>query len=521
MMISRIALTLSLALVVSCSDDNSEQEDSPDFRPPAGAKASSPNAARDAYATAMDIDTGTDLDYPTLKALAVKYAPIVEYDQAESYFADDVAVTLANANALRGDWYNTVKWTSSPKSHRDMGTWFIQSKARLKGPSDIFSWFSGRDPKAPGYADPPVYTVVTGPDQGWLSGQGFDKPGWTFDAGCVGEIPCTPSKVTVPDAVDFMITYFFSYPYNRGKDPTFCSSSALSTSLHTVIGNHVGDLERVSVLFKYDEKQSASPVAVRYDYHSWENYFRWGDNAAKGAGGPTKYERVGNRPVAYSADGGHGSWWYASDAHEYVWKRGPKNICGTLLLLADVARGGGGLWNTFNNVFLITQGMWAPDKNGTTTEITAADATALGLNAESLGLTSYEYEAGAPYPDQADLGSVQPSKPLTHWFTQIRRWGNAPSLTQGSCGTTFPICSLLTGGDVICKSCINLSRCGDCGFFTCSGPCKGDTCSSVCLFNCNNILEATAGECRLEWGPSGMQTKEIFNHTVKPLPAKP
>lgn len=349
-----------------------------------------------------------------LSTITERYAPILYFHPGEKHYAaaveDVFPYMTAECGQKRGGGGEEKVW--------------LQTKQKLKNPDEILPWFYGRKPGTPGFKTPPAYAMVTTKKDGDASGV-YDVPG-----------------------ADFMITYYFFYPYNLGKRAILCPSSPfLKTDTRITFGNHVGDWERVTLLFKMEEN-FAQPIEVRYDFHQWENYYNW--NTRKWVRGEDDFKndmftKEGDHPVGYIGRGGHGTWTNTSPVHSsksgekcYKTTYGPKGICGTVLDLCDEV-GKGKRWDTGENIFLITEDMWQDGYQGE------------DVNAFKLG-----------------LGGIR----ITNWFTQINRWGNNKSWQQpNSCGISW----------LPRKKCIPLT--------------------SKCV-NFRKIFDEKIGECRLNSGPT-------------------
>jgi hypothetical protein len=192
-----------------------------------------------------------------------RYAPQVWFHSNEQYWPSSVEWSF---NFLKRYW-----------SH-DSGRWWLLTKQKLEEPSSVLPYFHGADPEKQWtdiplkLEDVPVYAF-------W-----HDMPQRTVD-----------------------LVYFFYYPYNRGKD--------IDVAFGTVMGNHVGDWEHVTVrLTPKRDSQGRMTLEPARDaesfslaYHSTDARYAWG-----------KVPKVQDteHPIIYSAAGSHGSYLWPG-RHEY------------------------------------------------------------------------------------------------------------------------------------------------------------------------------------------------------------
>lgn len=198
--------------------------------------------------------------------------------------------------------------------------WWLFTKDSLSSPSDVLPYFHGCDGASTGspcsLTETPVYAF-------WDEVE-FDVSGdW----------------VKVYDLI-----YFFYYPYNRGK-----AISAFPLN-GTVLGNHVGDWEHVSVRLtpQWDEQSgwSLKPAQIYLSAHDFGRNYLW-DQISKTEGYPIflplilqqgspalvdqaqQVEQTNTvdqtiwfttHPVVYAAWGAHGLW---RDPGEHVYKHLP------------------------------------------------------------------------------------------------------------------------------------------------------------------------------------------------------
>jgi hypothetical protein len=125
------------------------------------------------------------------------------------------------------------------------------------------------------------------------------------------------------------LTYFFYYPYNRGKEIA-----------STVWGNHVGDWEHITVRLSWVYDPSAGwgikPIHLFVSAHDFGTAHPW-DTITTAAGS--------DHPIVYSAEGGHGNYVTAgTQRYGKVVKLGV-----TLAFLYDYT-GEGAQWNTWTNL---------------------------------------------------------------------------------------------------------------------------------------------------------------------------
>jgi hypothetical protein len=191
--------------------------------------------------------------------------------------------------------------------------------------------------------------LFPGPDSKYYVApyQNIDEPSdWLeYHYGCNGSAtdnPCHLSdapayafwhKQTIPwggqgvEVVD--LTYFFYFPYNRGKQ-----------YFSTVWGNHVGDWEHVTVRlgWVYDPSigWEIKPIHMFVSAHNFGTSHPW-DTIAKVPGS--------DHPIVYSAEGSHGL--YVTAGKQRYGKIEKVGI--TLVFLYDYT-GEGAQWNTWTNL---------------------------------------------------------------------------------------------------------------------------------------------------------------------------
>lgn len=118
------------------------------------------------------------------------------------------------------------------------------------------------------------------------------------------------------------LVYFFYYPYNRGKE-----------LVSTMWGNHVGDWERLTVRCEkvvVNNVMYLRPATVYVAIHSFGCSYAWSDFTKTSS----------THPVAYSAQGSHGTW---KDAGNFTYE---ETVLGDLV---DVCNQGTA-WDTWNNI---------------------------------------------------------------------------------------------------------------------------------------------------------------------------
>ncbi|MGC3977510.1 MAG: Vps62-related protein [Paludibacteraceae bacterium] len=101
------------------------------------------------------------------------------------------------------------------------------------------------------------------------------------------------------------ITYFFYYPYNRGKQIDI---------IDTVVGNHVGDWEHATVRLGWDYLDGSwnmFPIELYLSAHSGGNTETWDE---------LNFKQDSFSPIIYSAQGSHAMYFAAG---EYTYKKTP------------------------------------------------------------------------------------------------------------------------------------------------------------------------------------------------------
>lgn len=153
---------------------------------------------------------------------------------------------------------------------------------------------------------------------------------------------------------EFILTYYFFYPYNLGKRVFF-----------RYYGNHDGDVEKIRILF-----QNYKPVKIFLSIHGHnEMRFAWGipDLAGLYANDEDELNRNAilhsflsydsTHPIIYSAKGSHGSW-----PQEGNYKYGKKNIPYIVRRQMIDSCDKGYIWDIKNNIILFDVMDWI-DKN--------------------------------------------------------------------------------------------------------------------------------------------------------------
>lgn len=172
--------------------------------------------------------------------LTNKHAPYVYMDINEEYFPSTVEFTFPYVERYK---------------HKD-GNYWVRTKEKLKGPSDVLPYFSGDLTNAKVYAF-------------WV---------------------CKKENIQE-------ITYFFFYPYNRGKQVA-----------GTVWGNHVGDWEHATIRIKprfANGRWKLLPIVVYLSAHSGGSSRRWNDVALNNSS-----------PIIFSAQGSH-AMYFTEGKHKY------------------------------------------------------------------------------------------------------------------------------------------------------------------------------------------------------------
>lgn len=186
------------------------------------------------------VEKGTLPSEPSLDDkldLMRKYAPSVYFAEEEHYYPSTVEFSFDHTERfLKDDKY------------------WVRTKEKLSEPSSILDYFSGDLKGTKLYAF------------------------WIKKAGNVCQI-----------------TYFFFYPYNRGKEIA-----------NTIWGNHVGDWEHVTVRLQPDQDGSWNPFEVYLSAHSGGNTKSWKD-------APKAND---THPIVFSASGSH-AMYFKEGKHTY------------------------------------------------------------------------------------------------------------------------------------------------------------------------------------------------------------
>ncbi|MDH5508411.1 MAG: Vps62-related protein, partial [Anaerolineae bacterium] len=260
--------------------------------------------------------------------LLEQYAPLV-------YFNPEITIELGPASVTKeGERFypSSVEWSFDhlfryspsdlppfiPESNYDMGwnfnphhlfpqpdnQYYVATKEMIESPSDWLEYHRGCDG-----------TATDNPCQ--LS----DAPAYAFWNKQI--IPLNGQDIEVVD-----LTYFFYYPYNRGKE-----------YFSTVWGNHVGDWEHITVRLGWVYNPTGGweikPIELLVSAHDFGTSHPW-DTITK--------VPASDHPIVYSANGGHGNY-MTSGTHRYgkIW------IGPTPIFLYDNT-GEGDEWNTWSNL---------------------------------------------------------------------------------------------------------------------------------------------------------------------------
>lgn len=176
-----------------------------------------------------------------------QYAPLIWLAKNETYLPSSVQYIFNNTHL---ETINNVSW--------------LVTNQKLKEPSSTLPYFSGQ------YISP-VYAFI-------LPNISEQYP---------------IQAIQYPLSHNITVVYFTIYPYNRGKEV-----------VSTIWGNHVGDIEHVTVRFS-----KGIPVDVEASYHQWSIKKLWGDPTIEMIPDSTHF-------VLYSALGSHGLY-FNSGPHQY------------------------------------------------------------------------------------------------------------------------------------------------------------------------------------------------------------
>ncbi|XP_054264193.1 uncharacterized protein LOC128987390 [Macrosteles quadrilineatus] len=211
-------------------------------------------------------------------ALAHKWAPKIYLNSKEEYWPGDVEVFLEHVQVKGKDCPKTSEIPTGPDSQKC----FLTTNG---DPNDLIK-----------------------EEDSYLLGV---KPGshkWQLDPvpAYVNVKPCGNGRM--------IISYWIFFPFNKGKQ--MCKLEDGCGTVQTVVGNHVGDFEHLSL-----EMQGELPVSlflavhdggIFYDYDKGSNTFTLSSQLKNGIlkvpDPPQTIQLVGTHPVLYCALGSHAVW---------------------------------------------------------------------------------------------------------------------------------------------------------------------------------------------------------------------
>jgi len=205
------------------------------------------------FSFARPFEVGRRVD--GVPGFVIDYAPIVYMDTAEAYFPSDIGAQLTNTQPQIN--FSPISNAPSPLT--------VNNVDRLNSFGN-----SGSDVYLSTTVD-----ITKSPSPKWLEGIVPDSTGKTNSA--------TTAAIIITDHgsgnVDAFYMYF--YAYNQGN-----------VVLGQELGDHIGDWEHNMIRFK-----DGVPQHVWYSQHSYGQAFTY-----------RATEKVGKRPVAYSAKGSHANY---------------------------------------------------------------------------------------------------------------------------------------------------------------------------------------------------------------------
>ncbi|CZR62114.1 related to VPS62 Vacuolar Protein Sorting [Phialocephala subalpina] len=211
----------------------------------------------------MSKELKKEMSGTSIPGYVLEYAPLVFLDRADPYFPSDMATHLAHTHPTK-DWKNITDavQTLNLDNLHTLGD---------EGGKDV-------------YLTSTVDLITLPP---FLKGQKPDQK--TLQT--AGAISCV---IIVVDKGSGIMDAFFMYFYTYNKGPA---------ALGHEVGNHLGDWEHNMVRFKDGE-----PQAVWFSQHDYGEAYTY-----------STVQKIGNRPVAFSARGSHANYAIAKnhDLHEY------------------------------------------------------------------------------------------------------------------------------------------------------------------------------------------------------------
>lgn len=206
----------------------------------------------------------------TIPPFALTYAPIVILDREETYFPSDLSVHIQNTHP-------TLNFTPTPDTSYPLNLSNLDQLNNFNG-GDVY--LSSREP------------IVSLPV--WLRGQKPEENSLRTDnaTNCVivvveKELERNETLNKDLNVVDVFYLYFYSF--NDGP-----------RGLGRQVGNHIGDWEHNMIRFT-----DGIPTAIWYSQHGFGAAYTF-----------DAVQKIGNRPVAFSARGSHSNWPEAM-AHDF------------------------------------------------------------------------------------------------------------------------------------------------------------------------------------------------------------
>lgn len=261
------------------------------------------------------------------QGIAQRFAPAVYLSPGEGFMPSSIDYFAKNAQLECNDKIVRADLSQIKASDRpaDGGVnCFLVPKTPLSGPYDYQDWLH-----AGGAGASPVDGVPAAVSYA----AGNPPPVYIF---------FYTDRRDPPSQLNFIAQYMMFFPFNYGKN----ACMGLAPSDHclvgrTIMGNHVGDWEIVTIRFV-----NAMPKAVHVGAHGNEQpdtastYFccDWKDPSDSGK---PALEWMGEHPIVYAADGSHGIYGWAAQHNYLTLKSGDK--------MNDYT-GKGMLWRTWNKI---------------------------------------------------------------------------------------------------------------------------------------------------------------------------
>lgn len=207
-----------------------------------------------------------ELEGTIIPPYVLTYAPIVVLDRHETFFPSDLSVHLQNTHP-------TYNFTAIPNSPTNLS---LSNLDQLNSFKDGSVYLSSNEP------------IISLPK--WLRGQKPDKKS-LHSEGTVSCIVVVVEKNSTGTDSKNIVDAFYLYFYSFNDGPK---------ALGHQVGNHVGDWEHNMIRFS-----DGVPTAIWYSQHGFGAAYTY-----------DAVQKIGVRPVSFSARGSHSNWPEAM-AHDF------------------------------------------------------------------------------------------------------------------------------------------------------------------------------------------------------------